>query len=378
MNSCKSEYFKSLKAGSAIKIAVFSGFLLCAASLPALAQNEASSADAANEPSWRTLIEADNASAEEEEIFDPGEGNSALPNVDVTERGDSLESLQDGGTFVVQGQREATQEQMQESIRKEAFDAAVTGLFPLKPEQIKELLEYYDETTKMVESPPYALPQPEVAVQTISLDPGVAPPTINVAVGHVTTLNILDITGAPWPVHDVSWAGDFEVVEPQEGGHMIRITPMSEFAYGNLSIRLLTLKTPLTFSLRTARDKVHYRMDARVPEYGPYAEASLIDGASELRAGSPLMTSVLDGAPPSDIVRLDVMGVDGRTTAYRSNGMLYIRTPLNLLSPGWTSSVSSADGMNVYALNDTPVVLLSDKGKFTRATITEKKDVFDE
>lgn len=348
--------------------------LLLSVSHHAFAQDTAP----APEPSWLDFVtEEEPAATNEPDIFETGQ-DAALPEANVNVRGDSLESLEDGGRFVVPAQRAATQEQLEESIRQEAYDASVTGLFPLRPEQIEDLLKYYDETTRVVESPPYDLPTPEVAVQTISLDPGVAPPTINVAVGHVTTLNILDITGAPWPVHDVSWAGDFEVVEPQEGGHMIRITPMAEFAYGNLSIRLLTLKTPLTFSLRTARDTVHYRMDARVPEYGPYAKASLIDGTSQLQAGSPLMTSVLDGAPPGDIVRLDVQGVDGRTTAYRSNGKLYVRTPLSLLSPGWNSSVSSADGMNVYALNDTPVVLLSDKGKFTRATITEKKDIFDE
>ncbi len=367
-----------MKGKTPIYSLILCALMLGAAPVAVHAQDDVTSGVSAPAPSWRDLVAAEEEEASEDDIFETGDSSTALPEASASPRGDDLESLQDGGTYTIPARREATQEQLQESIREEAFDAAVTGLFPLKPAQIQELLKYYDDTTKVVESPPYTLPTPEVAVQTISLDPGVVPPTINVAVGHVTTLNILDITGAPWPVHDVSWAGDFEVVEPQEGGHMIRITPMSEFAYGNLSIRLLTLKTPLTFSLRTARDKVHYRMDARVPEYGPYAEASLIDGTSELRAGSPLMTSVLDGAPPSDVVRLDVVGVDGRTTAYRQNGILYIRTPLNLLSPGWRSSVSSADGMHVYALNDTPVVLLSDEGKFTRATITEKKDVFDE
>ena len=45
-------------------------------------------------------------------------------------------------------------------------------------------------------------------------------------------------------------------------------------------------------------------------------------------------------------------------------------TPLTLLSPSWDSSVTSADGMNVYTLNDTPVVLLSDEGRMVRAHIT--------
>lgn len=268
------------------------------------------------------------------------------------------------------------QEELLQGIREESFESAVTGLFPLSPDQIKELLKVYDKTQEAVQTPVYDIPRPEISVQTISLDPGVVPPTISTAVGHVTTLNILDVTGAPWPIQDVTWAGDFEVTEPEEGGHIIRITPLEQFAYGNISIRLLTLKTPITFSLRAQRDVVQYRVDARIPEFGPFAEAPLIDGGTSIVAGNALLTSILDGVPPSGADRLEVSGVDGRTTAYSINGMVYVRTPLTLLSPGWQSSVSSADGMNVYALNDTPVMVLSDGGRFARAHLKEKEDLF--
>jgi intracellular multiplication protein IcmK len=265
-----------------------------------------------------------------------------------------------------------------ESIRSEAMDAALTGLFPLKPEEIETLLKRYDDTERASQTPPYAQPKPEISVQTISLDPGVSPPAIKTAVGNVTTVNILDMTGAPWPVQDITWAGDFEIIQPEEGGHIIRITPMAKFAMGNMSVRLLTLKTPITFALRAERDSVHYRVDARIPEYGPFAEPQLIDGGAQLVAGSPTLTSILDGVAPTGAEKLDVSGVDGRTTAYRLGAKTYVRTPLTLLSPAWESSVSSADGMNVYALSDTPVLLLSDQGAFQRAKLKEKEELLDE
>ena len=142
-----------------------------------------------------------------------------------------------------------------------------------------------------------------------------------------------------------------------------------------MSIRMLTLKTPVTIMLKTSKDEVQYRVDARIPEYGPFAEASLIQGGSEMVAGNELITSVLDGVFPSDATRLDVSGVDGRTSAFNSNGLTYVRTPLTLLSPGWEQSVSSADGMNVYALNQTPIVLLSDNGRFMRVSLTPAQDL---
>lgn len=268
--------------------------------------------------------------------------------------------------------------EQEEDIRSEAFDAAITGMFPLSPDQVKSLLRRYDETQGAAKKPIYEDPTPEISVQNISLDPGVAPPVIKTAVGNVTTLNILDATGAPWPVQDVTWAGDYEVVEPEEGGHIIRITPMSHFARGNIVIRMLTLKTPLTMRLETGRDVVQYRVDARIPEYGPFATAPIMQGGKSLVAGSPDLTSLLDGVMPGGMNKLRVSGVDGRTTAYEMNGTTFVRTPLTLLSPAWQSSVSSADGMNVYALSSAPVLLLSDGGEFVRATISEKEDLLDE
>ncbi len=267
---------------------------------------------------------------------------------------------------------------LEEEIRREAFDAAITGLFPMRPDQIKRLLMEYDTTKRIVKEPIHGVPTPLVNVATVSLDPGIPPLVITTATGHVSTLNVLDITGAPWPIQDVSWAGDFEVIEPEAGGHILRITPLEQAAYGNMSIRLLTLKTPITIMLRTSKSEVQYRVDARVPEYGPFAQTPLIEGGAERVAGNALIISILDGTPPASALRLDVAGVDGRTSAFNVNGMTYVRTPLTLLSPGWEQSVSSADGMNVYALNQTPVLLLSDKGRFMRASLNTAKDLLDE
>lgn len=271
-----------------------------------------------------------------------------------------------------------TQQELAEEIRREAFDAAITGLFPLNPDNIKDLLKEYDKTKRAVEEPVHGIPTPRVNVETVSLDPGVTPMIVHTAIGHITTVNILDVTGAPWPIQDISWAGDFEVIEPEEGGHVIRITPMALTAYGNMSIRLLTLKTPVTIMLKTGTDEVQYRVDARIPEFGPFAQTPIIDGGSELVAGNALIMSVLDGAPPDTAEKLAVSGVDGRTTAYKIGSSTYVRTPLTLLSPGWNHSVSSADGMNVYALADTPVLLLSDKGRFMRAGLSSGRGLFDE
>lgn len=314
----------------------------------------------------------------------PMPSNDALPNVDgtrlsVDDTGLDMSAIDGIRTPVVESDvEEISPEELAEEIRQEAFDAAITGIFPMRPDEIRELLRQYDTTTRAVQEPINGIPTPTINVTTISLDPGVKPMTLKTATGHITTLSMLDATGAPWPIQDISWAGDFEITEPEEGGHVIRITPMAVAAYGNMSIRLVELQTPVTIMLSTSKDEVQYRVDARIAEFGPQSAPQIIEGGTERVAGNALIMSLLDGTPPQGAQKLYVSGVDTRTSAYKINNMTYVRTPLTLLSPGWQQSVSSADGMNVYALNDTPVLLLSDRGRFTRANVSARKDPLDE
>lgn len=271
-----------------------------------------------------------------------------------------------------------SQEDLRNEAREEAFDAALQGLLPLKPTEIRRLLEHFDRTQEAVELPVYPAPRPEVAVETISLDPGTRPSVVKTAYGHVSTLSILDRTGQPWPIQDISWAGNFEIINgSEEGAHIIRVSPQSEFARGNISMRLLDLQTPVILSIETSRDEVHYRFDAIIAEVGPRGNVPLINRGVGLQAGSASISSFLQGVPPGDAERLNVSGVDGRTSAYRLNDRVYVRTPLTLLSPGWSASVASADGMQVYELPDTPVILVSQDGKMKRVRLSNRGSLSD-
>lgn len=270
----------------------------------------------------------------------------------------------------VQAQMEKEAADQQKRLEQQAFDAALKQLLPLEAEQIRKTLEVFKVKREAAETP-ITVPEPRQVVETLSLDPSDTPAVIKTAPGHVTTFTILDSTGAPWPIQDVSWAGKFDIITPEEGGHIVRITPATAHGIGNMSIRLVDLITPITVRLTTGIDEVHYRFDARIPRPGPLAKTPIIQygGLKAVAGRDDNMTGFLDGTPPKEAVRLQVSGADGRTTAWKVNDQMYLRTPLTLLSPGWDSSVSSADGMNVYSLNNAPVILLSDEGRMVRAQI---------
>lgn len=272
-----------------------------------------------------------------------------------------------------------TSQQLEDEFRKGAFQAALDAILPLRPDEIRSLLERHDRTVESVEVPVHPYPRPETIVQNVSLDPGSPPLVIRMAFGYVTTITMVDSTGAPWPFEDLSWVGNFEIHEQSvhETTHIIRISPSSDFSHGNLSVRMVGLNTPIIFTLETNRDLVHYRFDAVLPGNGPFATAPIMQPGITLASGDVDMSTALSGVMPEGAVKLDISGADGRTSAFKYNNYTYVRTPLTLLSPGWQSSVSSADGTTVYALTDAPVLLLSDKGRMVRAYLTEREEVLE-
>lgn len=258
----------------------------------------------------------------------------------------------------------------QKKLEEATFEMALRQLLPLKPDQIRTTLDRFRESREAAETP-LTIPEPRSEVQTASLDPTAEPLIIRMAPGNVTTMTILDATGAPWPIQDMSWAGPFTIQPTDSGSNMIRISPTTAHGAGNISIRLVDMITPVVMRLTTGIDWVHYRLDVRIPKPGPLAKTPIIEygGLKTVAGKDDQMVGVLDGTPPVGAERLKVEGVDGRTSAYQMSGRTYLRTPLTLLSPGWDSSVSSADGVNVYAFNSAPVVLLSDEGRMVKAHI---------
>lgn len=257
------------------------------------------------------------------------------------------------------------------------FERAYEGLVPLGPNEVRETMSRYERTQRAAVPPAAGQPRGQVRIKTLSLEPGSEPPTINVASGYVTTIAIVDATGEPWPILDMGIGGNFEISKTgggAMGNHVVRVMPLTRFGYGNLSVILQDLPTPIIFKLATGGTTVDYRFDARVPRLGPNAKVSLIDRKNSLRAGSAEIMTFLDNAPPPHAKRVRINGADPRTLAWTVDNRMFVRTPLTLISPSWDASVSSADGTTVYELNETPVLLMSDGGVLVRARVAQKED----
>ncbi|MDP1602317.1 MAG: DotH/IcmK family type IV secretion protein [Legionella sp.] len=248
-----------------------------------------------------------------------------------------------------------------EIIDERAFEGVTRQMFPLTPEQIIRLKQMYNTSEFANASTAGTPPKPTATSQFVNLSPGSTPPVIRLSQGFVSSLVFLDSTGAPWPIsaYDLGDPSSFNI-QWDKTSNTLMIQALKLYNYGNLAVRLKGLNTPVMLTLIPGQKAVDYRVDLRVQGYGPEA-ITAPTGEGLPPSASDILLHVLDGVPPPGSQRLTVSGGDAR--AWILNDMMYVRTNLTILSPGWIGSMTSADGMHAYELQKSPVLLVSWHGK---------------
>lgn len=241
-----------------------------------------------------------------------------------------------------------------------AFESVTSRLFPLSSEQVVKLHALYNSAELAQVTSPATPPRPTATSQIVNLSTGSTPPVIRLAQGFVSSLVFLDSTGAPWPIvsYDLGDPHSFNIAWDRSGNTLM-IQSNKLYTYGNLAVKLQGLNTPVMLTLIPGQKAVDYRMDLRVQGYGPNAYPT--QSQSLPPSANSILLNVLDGVPPPGSKLLDVTG--GPADAWSKDDRLYLRTRLKVLSPGWVSVMSSADGMNAYEMSKTPVLLASWRGK---------------
>ena len=345
----------------------FSGNALSARAAPA-ADNSVATAPVAQTPASTAV--------------NPSTPVSTASGIDIPSPPPASAFSSDANQLAAQAEQAAEQAQndADAEIRKreldhniKSFDRAASGLMPLSPNQIREFMKKLQRTQDASLFPYEGTPKGLTRISTLSLDPGVEPPQVNLNTGFVTTITIVDATGEPWPIMDVGVGGNFEVSPTTSGSHVVRIMPLTRVGVGDLSVLLKDLPTPVIFRLASGGPNVDLRYDARIGKMGPGAKPQIIN-RPRLAAGDETLTLILENAAPDTAKRLKINGLDTRSKAWGLGDKVYVRTPLTLLSPAWNASVASADGTNVYEIGTAPVLLMSDNGAMVRAQILRDED----
>lgn len=256
-----------------------------------------------------------------------------------------------------------------QDINNNAFNAVAQQAFPLTPDQIKMLNSMLDATQRAQAAPANNdTPTPVSTSLMVNLAPGTTPPVIRLSRGFVSSLVFIDSTGQPWPIesYDIGNPTAFNIVWDKKSNTLM-IQAKAAYTYGNLAVKLINLNTPVMLTLVPGQKVVDYRIDLRIEGLGPNAQNSMIQSTGLPDQANPVLLNVLDGVPPPGAKRLSVSS--NVVQVWVVDNTMFVRTQFTLLSPAWISKMSSADGMNAYQLQITPLLLLSRYGKILQIKV---------
>jgi intracellular multiplication protein IcmK len=266
---------------------------------------------------------------------------------------------------------DSSEENKQPDLYDEAFGNVVNQMLPMSPEQISKLREVFTESQLAAATPPGIPPKPTSTSLIVNLSPQAVPPVIRLGAGYITSLVFVDATGQPWPIaaYSVGDPQSFNIQWDRKGNTML-VQSSTFYKRSNLAVILRDLNTPVMIDLVAGQKAVDYRVDLRIPGLGPnavYVQNGIPGSAN------PLLLDVLNGIPPKGSKELRVAGGNGQ--AWLLDNKLYLRTTLNVISPGWQAVMNSIDGTHAYQMQPAPIVLALQNGRDKVLTLTlEEKE----
>ncbi len=250
-----------------------------------------------------------------------------------------------------------------------AYGKMLNQVFPMTPEQIAALKKEYIKSQKAAADPVGTLPQPSIAMVQVDLAPSATPPVIRTAVGHVSSLVFADATGQEWPIKAYS-VGDPSAFNLQwdQKSNILLVQSQTNYKYSNLAVILEGLNTPVMVSLVSGQKATDYRVDLRIPQYGPKAH---ITQQKLPAAADANLLAFLNGVPPTGSKQLVIKNSAGRCTGWIWKNNLYLRVQkgINILSPAFISVVGSMDGTKVYQMPLVSIVLATYNGSDHKVTL---------
>jgi len=222
----------------------------------------------------------------------------------------------------------------------------------LTPEQWATLKRLNEARQREAATPYVTAPKPVTRTMMLNLDPGVSPPVVRLSRGQLSSIVFSDAGGHPWYIDAVSLntkafrnARDKKENEDSGDSNILTIEPLALASYGNVTVNLRGLATPVIFILTAGQNEVDMRVDAKIPGNNPTAPPDVaITGLPSL---DEALGGFLDGVPPSGARRLHVTGLAG-AEAWMFQENLYLRARADVAYPAFLASARSTSGVSVY------------------------------
>ena len=256
------------------------------------------------------------------------------------------------------------------SLAQQAFNQVLAKTMPLTPDQIHAFKKSMDTVQRAVAVPANLPPKPVSSTLMVSLAPGETPPAIKMSMGFISSLVLVDASGAPWPIvaYDLGNSQAFNV-QWDKKSNILMIQPLQPYTYANLAIQLKGLAPPVMLTLVPGQSVVDYRVDVTIMGQGPSTQDRVTATGLPKEASASLL-GVLDNIPPVGAQALKV-APEGLGEAWAQGDNLFFRSTYTVLSPAYLNHMQSPDGMHAYILPKTPSILVSKLGKLVDVEIQD-------
>lgn len=254
--------------------------------------------------------------------------------------------------------------------RIDAFNSAMEQAFPMTPEMIRRYRQIFEEQQRATLDRPE--PQARMESGFIALEPGETPGRLLLSPGIASVISFYDATGQSWPIEQyvVGSGQNFEVVALGEESNSLVMTPLSRLGWSNLVVRLRDEPRPVVLHVSISEAVAHFRHDIQIGRMGPNAEVTLASGAAPAvvtEAGSQILLSMLSRVDiPRAAVSVPVSHVQAE--AWTLGDRMFVRSRHALLSPSWTASLAGPNGVRVYEINPSSMLLFSVDGRVIRVS----------
>ena len=270
---------------------------------------------------------------------------------------------------------------LKKKSREEMFQDTVDSEMPMSPDEIRRLRKIMNDSQRAKSETPEVPQKPLISTMVVTGDPGEVPAVIRLGSEMVSTLVFTDKTGAPWPIERAYSAStkfdlspkeaDFKDAKRKEPINVITLTSGSSYFTGNIQVNLSGRNAPIMITVMSDQKVVDYQANIVIKAIGPMAAPQVFSGRNEFKT-DPTMLSLLDGVNLDNLPSLKTS--NNIIKAYQSkvgtpNQQYFLRSAHTLLSPAWNNYESTADGLRVYAINPTSVVVFSVDGNPTSVNL---------
>jgi intracellular multiplication protein IcmK len=260
-----------------------------------------------------------------------------------------------------------------EQLSAVALKALLSQRYGLTPAQITEAIATHNRTRNTLIDNPH--PQAMTDIIPLSTAPGGLPQKIYVTPGFDTLVNIIDSTGQPWPISQVSGGNKRSLKVDSLADHryknVVRINALQSVGSSNISFALVDLPITLSVEIINTADKYYPTALLQLDTPGPQAKQIPLSQGQRTTV-DPLLDRVLAGVKGNDQF-LPMTSSDPNVLAWQYNEHLYVRTTYLPVNPFPRGIKHGASGYVAYRMHFMPVLLMTDdSGHEKRIILTQK------